>query len=124
MYPAVQIEPFVEQCDTMCRVGYRTVANGQTISSLEIPSRLLEQTIGAGLSIDVSMSCDGRITVSDPHSRSNVVPLDELVLTLLAEDNLRMEEPTVTDLQSLLNRLQQCVHAVELAIESLTSMRI
>lgn len=123
MYPAVQIEPFVEQCEEMCRVGYRTVTSGETISSLEIPASLLEQTIGAGLSIDMSMSCDGRIIVSDIHSRRNIIPLDELVLTLLAEDSLRMEEPAITDLQSLLKRLQQSVLAVEHAIESLTSRR-
>ena len=92
------------------------------MASIELPAELIERTVIANVSIEISLSGAGEITsaasgmASDFCSTNRTISLDELVDMLLERNNLHMEGTTESELRMLLGRLQKSVCAVQRAI--------
>ncbi|WP_143109008.1 hypothetical protein [Bradyrhizobium sp. Rc3b] len=92
------------------------------MTSIEFPAELIERTVLANLSIEVSLSGAGEITstasgvASNLCSANRTISLDELVDMLLDRKNIYMEETTESDLKILLERLQKSIRSVQHAI--------
>lgn len=118
----LHLSPFAECGTTTSTVGYRDVASGMVLASLELPAELIERTVIANVSIEISLSVHGEITsaasgiASNFCSANRTISLDGLVDMLLEHSNLHMEEVTEIELGILLERLQKSIHAVKRAI--------
>lgn len=116
------LSPFAECGKTTSTVGYRDVSNGTVVASIELPAELIERTVIANVSIEISLSGAGEITsaasgtASDFCSMKRTISLDELVYMLLERPNLHMEETTESELRMLLRKLQKSISAVQRAI--------
>jgi hypothetical protein len=126
----VQLEPFAEVAGDTYRFGYRTVGVSDYVSAVEVPIQIVEQTVLMRASLAVRIGPDGTVishmlasnaadTVPDPPT--DVEALDVLVRRALSTENLRMEEATVSDLNTLLQRLECSISLVKEAISQISS---
>lgn len=135
--PLQAIEPFVELVglqqirpfDDLYRFGYRAVGTDTIVAAVEIPARLLEEEISSNLRLSCRLSPDGNVTpeLSIQNDRASSTgtwagpqPLDQLIRSTLAPQNLRMEEATIADLTTLLRRLEDSVSVVRDALARCT----
>ncbi|WP_407175358.1 hypothetical protein [Bradyrhizobium sp. STM 3562] len=116
----LRLGPFVESGRSITNVGYRDLLTGQIVSSVEIPSELIERAVLDGVSVEIGFSADGQIASAAnggaSSSSTKMIHIDELVQTFLASDNLHMEEVTVLDLKRLLEKLEKAAQAVKQSI--------
>lgn len=96
------------------------------MTSVELPVELIERTVLANVSIEISLSGTGEISsaasgvASNLCSANRTIWLDELVDVLLDRTNIHMEETTESELKILLERLQKSIRAVQRAIAIMT----
>ncbi|WOH63623.1 hypothetical protein [Bradyrhizobium sp. BWA-3-5] len=118
-----RLGPFVESGQSITNVGYRDVLTGQVVSSVEIPSELVERAVLDRVSVEIALSTDGQIASSatggGAASSKKMIHVDELVETFLTSNNLHLEEATALDLRRLLERLEKSVRAVKRSIAEL-----
>jgi hypothetical protein len=118
-----RLGPFVESGQKITHVGYRDELTGQVVSSVEIPSALVERAVLDRISVEIAFSGDGQIasaaTGGGSASSKTMVHVDELVETFLTTTNLHLEEVTVFELRRLLERLEISVRAVQRSIAQL-----
>jgi hypothetical protein len=124
----VQLEPFAEVAGDTYRFGYRIVGVSDCVSAVEVPIQIVEQTVLTRASLTVRIGPDGTVipllshvadTALDPPT--NVEALDVLVQRAVNTKNLRMEEATISDLNTLLQRLECSVSLVKDAISQISS---
>ena len=129
-HETVQLEPFAEVAGGNYRLGYRTVGVSDCVSAIEVPIQMVEQTVLARASLTMRISPDGTIISrmlwslaadTPPDSPIVVESLDVLVRRAVNMENLRMEEATISDLNTLLQRLECSISLVKDAIGQITS---
>jgi hypothetical protein len=125
-----EIEPFIErlglhqtsQAAGSYRFGYRAVATNDIISSVEIPTSFVEDMILRGSSLSVGLTPDGQVISElsfEHHAASSIekwslpLPLDQLICAALSPRNLGMEEATIEELTTLLQRLENSTMLVK-----------
>ncbi len=135
--PRQAIEPFVERVGLqqtrpfgdLYRFGYRAVGTDTIVAAIEIPARLLEEEISSNLRLSCRLSPDGNVTPessiqndggSSTRTWAGSQPLDQLIRSTLAPQNLRMEEATIADLTILLQRLEDSASLVRDALAHCT----
>ncbi|WP_316233768.1 hypothetical protein [Bradyrhizobium sp. SZCCHNPS2010] len=107
--------------ESTAKVGYRDLATGSVIVSIEIPTQVVERAILANALLEISLSGDGEVACtvdsagSDCSSRTST-SIDRLVEQLLSDARLYMEETTEAELRTLLQRLRKSARAVERTI--------
>ena len=118
-----RLGPFVESGQRTTNVGYRDVLTGRVVSSVEIPSELVERAVLDRVSVEIAFSSDGRIASAaaggGSASSKNMIHVDELVERFLTSNNLHLEEVTIFELRGLLERLEISVRAVQRSIARL-----
>jgi hypothetical protein len=120
--PQLHLSPFAECGRTTSIVGYRDLSTDQVVTSVEIPSELIERAVLANVSVEIALSADGSIGSAANgkacvySSAKRIVTVDQLVEAFLVSDNLHLEEATERDLRGLLERLQKSVRAVQRSI--------
>jgi hypothetical protein len=97
------------------------------MSSVEIPTELVERAILDKVSVEIAFSSDGLIASAVNGSAScilskKLIHIDELVETFLTNNNLHMEEVTVSELKRLLGRLEKSVRAVQRSVAVLEQL--
>jgi hypothetical protein len=118
-----QLSPFAIIGENTLNVGYRDASKGHVVTSVEVPSEMIERAIITDLSVEIVLSADGSIA-SAAHSKASVyasassIPIDQLVEAYLISENLHMEEVSERDLRGLLVRLEKSVGAVRRTIEN------
>ncbi len=126
----VQLLPFAEVAGDTYRFGYRAIGVSDYVSAVEMPVPLVEQTVLARASSTVAISPDGTViahllwsptsgTIPDPSTYLEA--LDVLVRRAVTSENLRMEEATVSDLNTLLQRLERSLNLVKDAIGQMSN---
>ena len=124
----VQLEPFAEVAGDTYRFGYRAIGVSDYVSAIEVPIQIVEQTVLTRASLAVGIGPDGTVishfpwphtadTIPDPATEA----LDVLVRRAVNSENLRMEEATVSDLNTLLQRLECSISLVKDAISQISS---
>jgi hypothetical protein len=127
---SVQLEPFAEVAGDTYRFGYRTVGVSDYVSAVEVPIQIVEQAVLMRASLTVRIGPDGTVfphmlsshdanTAPDPPT--DVEALDVLVRKAVNTENLRMEEATASDLNTLLQRLERSISLVKDAISQISS---
>lgn len=126
------LEPFMEPADhtkgrmsgRAYRFGYRIPGSAEVVSAVEVPASIVEHTIMQGAFLSVRSSPDGTITSqisisysANAGSTREATPIDELVRNAVDLENLRMEEATSKDLNTLLERLERSISVVKDAID-------
>jgi hypothetical protein len=131
-YRPLALEPFVERIGRTLdfdgavgyRIGYRVGPDGTAITSITVSAEIIK-TLNLGGSVSLAVTPDGRVAavVSHPNSAESTLredfPIDSLVQNALELENLRMEEATVSDLKTLLQRLEHSVGLVKVAIDQM-----
>lgn len=126
----VQLEPFAEVAAHTYRFGYRTIGVSDWVSAVEVPIQIVEQTVLTRASLTVRIGLDGtvishvlwaHVANRTPDPQTNVEALDVLVRRAVNTENLRMEEATVADLSTLLQRLEYSISLVKDAISQMSS---
>lgn len=123
------IEPFAERvclgnarpADDLYRFGYRDSESGTVVAAIEIPAGLLEEEISSNLTSSCRLTPDGKLISESSFEYGKVsagigispVPLDQLIRTTLAPQNLHMEEATIADLRIMLERLEESISLVK-----------
>jgi hypothetical protein len=132
-YSSFPLEPFVERIcaahdfgtSSGYRIGYRLGPSGETITSITVSAETIEKTLKLCESVALGVTPDGQVRAETtfleaPESRlREAFPIDILVRNTLNSENLRMEEATVSDLKTLLQRLEQSVGLVKDAIDQM-----
>lgn len=124
----VQLEPFAEVAGNTYRFGYRAIGVSDYVSAIEVPIQIVEQTVLTRASLAVVIGLDGTVishflwphtadTIPDPPTEA----LDVLIRRAVNSENLRMEEATVSDLNTLLQRLECSISLVKDAISQISS---
>lgn len=120
----LRISPFAQFGQDVSTIGYRDLSSGQVVSSVELPTEIIEQSALANIAIRIVLSASGEIisfansATATLSSATRRISVDDLVESLLDHDNLRMEEVTESELRILLERLRRSARAVESAIEA------
>ena len=126
----VQLEPFAEVAGGTFRFGYRTVGVTDYVSAVEVPIQIVEQAVLTRASLAIRIGPDGTVISHmlwshgvdpTPDLPTDVEALDVLVRRALSTENLRMEEATVSDLNTLLQRLECSISLVKVAISQISS---
>ncbi|MCA6121219.1 hypothetical protein J6500_04765 [Bradyrhizobium sp. WSM 1704] len=126
----IQLFPFVEVAEDAYRFGYRAIGASEYVSTVEMPVQLVEQTVLTRASSTVGISPDGTVIArllwshasgSIPDQSTDLEALDALVRRAVTIENLRMEEATLSDLSTLLQRLECCISLVKEAISQMSS---
>ncbi len=126
----VQLEPFAEVAGDTYRFGYRIVGVSDYVSAVDVPTQIVEQTVLTRASLTVRISPDGTVIShmllshaadTTPNPPTDVEALDVLVRRAVNTENLRMEEATVSDLKTLLQRLECSISLVKAAISQMSS---
>jgi hypothetical protein len=121
----LRLTPFAKCGETTSIVGYRDDSSGIVVASVELPTELIERSILANVSIEITLSGSGEVTsaasntASGSSSSIKTISLDDLVDMLLDCENIHMEETTENELRILLETLQKSVRAVQRAIATL-----
>ncbi|MCP1843657.1 hypothetical protein ACVIHI_003424 [Bradyrhizobium sp. USDA 4524] len=127
------IEPFVERVclqktrasDDLYRFGYRVVGTDTVVAAIEIPARLLEEAISSNLTLSCRLTPDGNVIPESSleHGRAfptgiwaDSMPLDQLIRATLTPQNLHLEEATIANLTTLLQRLEDSAKVVRDAL--------
>ena len=127
------IEPFVERVcphqtrpfDNLYRFGYRVVGTDTIVAAIEIPARFLEEEVSSNLRLSCRLSPDGNVMPESSFQNDRAfstgtwagpLPLDQLIRSTLASQNLHMEEATIADLTTLLQRLEDSANLVRDAL--------
>jgi len=124
---SVQLEPFAEAGGNTYRFGYRIVGTSDYASVVELPIRVVEQTVLTRASLTVRVGPDGTVishilmshAPATPDPPTDLAALDVLVQRAVNAENLRMEEATVSDLDTLLLRLERSIRLVKGAISQM-----
>lgn len=126
----VQLEPFAEVVGDAYQLGYRFVGTSQNVSAVEVPIRLIEETVLAKASLTARIGPDGTVISHMLASYTEGAPgdppaetaaLDVLIQRAVNSENLRMEEATVSELNTLLQRLEYSIRLVKEAISQISS---
>jgi hypothetical protein len=126
----VQLEPFAEVAGDAYRFGYRIVGASDYVSAVEVPIPIVEQSVLTRASLSARVGPDGTVishllmshtASSIPNPPTDVVALDVLVQRAVNAENLRMEEANVSDLNTLLQRLERSIRLVKEAINQTPS---
>jgi hypothetical protein len=128
-FETVQLEPFAEVAGDTYRFGYRTVGVSEYVSVVEVPIQIVEHTVLTRASLTVRIGPDGTVIshMLSSHAAETLEPptdveaLDVLVRRAVNAENLRMEEATVSDLNTLLQRLECSISLVKDAISQISS---
>lgn len=121
----VQLTPFAKCGEISSIVGYRDDSSGIVVASVELPTELIERSILANVSIEITLSGSGEVTcaasniASRSSSSTKSISLDALVDMLLDRENIHMEETTESELRILLETLQKSIRAIKRAIATL-----
>jgi hypothetical protein len=95
--------------------GYRLIETGEVICTVELPVPIAEAAILRRSKISIILTPGGRVEVSSGGLATNE-QIDDLVARTVTQVNLRMEEATASDLESLLHRLERSISLVKGAI--------
>ncbi|WP_186467824.1 hypothetical protein [Bradyrhizobium stylosanthis] len=122
------MEPFAERvcrgnartADDLYRFGYRVGETGTVVAAIEVPARLLEEAISSNLTSSCRLTPDGNLISESSFEYGNAsaamsiapMPLDQLIRATLAPQNLHMEEATVSNLRTMLQRLEEATSVV------------
>ncbi|MEY9441714.1 hypothetical protein [Bradyrhizobium elkanii] len=122
------IEPFAERvglgnartAGDLFRFGYRDSETGTVVAAIEIPARVLEEAISSNLTSSCRLTPDGSLIselsfeCGNPSTGTSKfsMPIDQLIRATLAPPNLHMEEATIADLRTMLQRLEESTNAV------------
>jgi hypothetical protein len=125
----IQLEPFVEVTGDTYRFGYRTVGIGNCVSAIDVPMLVVEQAVLTRASSSVRVGPDGTVishmltshVMGSPDLPTDVASIEVLVKRAVNAENLRMEEATAADLSTLLQRLEDSVRLVKVAISQMAS---
>ena len=126
----VQLEPFAEVAGDAYRFGYRTIGVSDYVSAVEVPIQIVEQTVLTRASLTVGIGPEGTVVShllwshaanTIPYPPTDLEALDVLVRRAVNSENLRMEEATVSDLNTLLQRLKRSISLVKDAISQISS---
>ena len=85
------------------------------ICTVKLPVPIAEAVLLKRSKISIILPPGGRVEVSSGGSAANE-QIDDLVARALTQANLRMEEATASDLESLLHRLERSIGLVKEAI--------
>jgi hypothetical protein len=129
---STSLQPFVELLGTDRQVmgptgyrfGYRNPATGEAVCTVDVPAATVEQALMSQLSLSVTMSADGKITAHflepDDVVAAGVAAIsrsiDDMVAQGTSPDELSRENPSASDLKSLLARLEHSVALVRAAL--------
>jgi hypothetical protein len=128
-----EIEPFVERdslrpiyaSDSPYRFGYRVVGTDTVVAAIEIPASLVFKEISSRLRLSCRLTPDGNVAPEvsfqgdfscSTAASASPRPIDQLVISALAPEDLRMEEATIADLVVLLQRLKDSADLVRSAL--------
>lgn len=131
------IEPFVERVcsyqtspsDNLYRLGYRAIGTDTIVAAIEIPARLLEETISSNLRLSCRLTPDGNVVPESSFQNdkncstgtwTGPLSLDQLMRATLAPQNLHLEEATIANLSTLLQRLEDSANLVRAALARCT----
>lgn len=125
------MEAFVQRVDGgRYQAGYRLAETQEVIASIEIAAETLDRTVASGLLFSIRITPDGNV-VANLDARESfatnadfpnlVIPIDRLVSETVDSENLRLEEADVTELNTLLSRLEYSVSIVKAALVRLRS---
>jgi hypothetical protein len=133
---AMQIEPFIERIGQACgavgpsiyRFGYRLEATAEILSVVDIPADVVEQVLNSKLSLSIRLTPEGEVAVFATIDETSIVSpaqgtsesIDVLVSRVVGPENLQFEEAGVTELTTLLTRLE---HSVSLVRNALTQLQ-
>ncbi|MHC6157005.1 hypothetical protein ACVSQB_35210 [Bradyrhizobium elkanii] len=130
-----EIEPFVERAclrktrtpGDLYRFGYKIAGTDMVVAAIEIPARLLEETISSSMTLSCRLTPDGEVIPEpsfeqDRTSSTGIspLPLDQLIRATLAPQNLHMEEATIANLTTMLQRLEESVSIAKDALARCT----
>ncbi|MCK1394325.1 hypothetical protein [Bradyrhizobium sp. 1] len=126
----VRLEPFAEVVGDAYQFGYRTIGVSNYVSAVEVPIQIVEQAVLTRASLTVGIGPDGTVishllsshvanTLSYPPT--DLEALDVLVRRAVNSESLRMEEATLSDLNTLLQRLERSITLVKDAISQISS---
>ena len=126
------IEPFAERVclgnartvDDLYRLGYRDSETGIVVAAIEIPVGLLEEAISSNLTSSCRLTPDGNLISESSFECGKAsagvlispMPLDQLVRATLTPQNLHMEEATIANLRTMLQKLQESTSVVREAL--------
>lgn len=125
------IEPFVEctclpntcTADHLYRFGYRIVGSDNVVAAVEIPSRILEEAVLSKLTLSCRLTPDGDVIPQSmfehgkaPSAGSSPLSLDQLIRATFTPKNLYMEEATIANLTTMLQRLEESASVVRDAL--------
>ncbi|WP_316224864.1 MULTISPECIES: hypothetical protein [unclassified Bradyrhizobium] len=127
------LEPFVEFPGHPCpgrasdafRFGYRCKQTGVPFATIEIPASMVAQSVR--LKASVRVTTDGKVVAESeiPNDygalgrSSETVSLVQLIEETLHVDNLRMEEASPRELNSLLQELEISIQRVKTALAAM-----
>jgi len=124
----VQLQPFAEVAGDTYRFGYRIAGVSDCISTVEVPSQIVEQVVLPRASLAVRMGPDGMVFPLLSYAANNTLdlPTDVEALEVLVQkavdtESLQMEEATISDLNTLLRRLECSIGLVKDAISQISS---
>lgn len=121
----LRLTPFAKRGEATSIVGYRDDSSGIVVASVELPTELIERSILANVSIEITLSGSGEVTSTASNtaygssSSIKTVLLDDLVDMLLDRENIHLEETTESELRIFLETLHKSIRAVERAIATL-----
>ena len=126
------IEPFAERvclgntqtADDLYRFGYRDGETGTVVAAIEIPALLLEEAVSSNLTSSCRLTPDGNLIAvsSFEYGKASAgisispMPLDQLIRATLTPQNLHMEEATIANLRTMLQKLQESTSVVREAL--------
>src|ERR1700752_3019306 len=106
------IEAFLElgsEDDPLCpssySAGYRIVGTGEVVCAVKLPVAIAESAILSRSKFSITLSPSGEFEISVGGATVSE-PIDGVVVRAVTEANLRMEEATASDLETLLRRLE------------------
>jgi hypothetical protein len=129
------LEPFVERIGasrspggtTSYRIGYRADSFSAAVTSITVPAGTLEKALNSEELLTLAITPTGEVTAvisfvdSAELTLHASLPIDRLVRNALETENLRMEEATAADLNTLLQSLERSVGLVRDAIDQMAT---
>jgi hypothetical protein len=123
-----QLEPFAETRGNAYRFGYRAIGTDDCLSIIDVPASIVENVVLARVTLAARIGPDGTVTSqfirlhtngSVPEISANAASITALVRKAVNAENLHIEEATVVDLGTLLQRLEDSVILVRGAISQM-----
>ena len=122
------LEPFAETTDDAYRFGYRVIGTDDCLSIIDVPTSIVESAVLARVTLVARIEPDGTVTSqlltshtneSVPEISTNAASVEALVQKAVSAESLHIEEATVADLGTLLQRLEDSVTLVRGAISQM-----